>query len=146
MSVIDLADLKKRLRAEGFEIYRTLPERVQLAERVRDNLIMDSGVSVALDGESPLAVLVTVRAQASHFPGTDEVEVSAAAEKLALGFAQSGYERLSAEVHPVPDPSDPAQSLDTSYEVSLRRPLKQASDLFEELRRALNRPRHSSDD
>ena len=39
------ADLKKTLVARGFEVYRTLGDQVVLADRVRENLIMDSGVA-----------------------------------------------------------------------------------------------------
>ena len=40
------SDLKKTLVARGFEVYRTMGDHVILADRVRDNLIMDSGVAV----------------------------------------------------------------------------------------------------
>ena len=36
--------LKKALVDAGFIIFRTLADEVMLAERVRENLIMDSGV------------------------------------------------------------------------------------------------------
>jgi len=49
MPVPTPAELKKALTAEGFEIYRTTGDRILLADRVRDNLIMDSGVSVGPD-------------------------------------------------------------------------------------------------
>src|SRR5690606_21407517 len=38
-------DLKKTLSAQGFQIYRVFGSSVLLAERVRENLIMDSGVA-----------------------------------------------------------------------------------------------------
>ncbi len=147
MSVPDLADLKKRLRAEGFEIYRTLPRQIQFAERVRDNLLMDSGVSVEMMEESSgFMVHVTVRAQASHFPGSDETDLLAKAQELASEFTKAGYETVDARARPVPDPSHPERNLDTSHEVALVRPVAELSLLFVELKGALSRTRHSSDD
>ena len=43
-------ELKKALVSSGFEVFRTMPDHVVLAERPRENLILDSGVRVrALD-------------------------------------------------------------------------------------------------
>ena len=61
------SELKKALQAQGFEIYRTTPHEVMLADRVRDNLLMDSAVAVGVGEE--FVVSVTVRAQSSDFPG-----------------------------------------------------------------------------
>ena len=40
------ADIKRALQGAGFEIYRTQGDVVHVAERVRENLLMDSGVFV----------------------------------------------------------------------------------------------------
>ena len=61
------AELKKTLVARGFEVYRTLGDQVVLADRVRDNLIMDSGVA-ARSGDV-LAVRFVVRGGAVLSPG-----------------------------------------------------------------------------
>lgn len=149
MTVPDPAELKRKLRAEGFEIYRTVAERILLAERIRDNLIMDSGVAADLGpsgAESAISVQVTVRAQASHFPGANETQMKDHARQLAATFVESGYTEVEVIETPVPDPSDPSKSLDTSHEIRLRRPVENLEGLFAELREALGRRRSTSDD
>ena len=66
--------LKKARHCRGFQrIYRTSPDsESRSADRVRDNLLMDSGVSV-VDGES-LAVRVVMRAQSLEFPRREPAE------------------------------------------------------------------------
>lgn len=147
MTIQETAELKRKLRAEGFEIYRTQAGHIQLAERVRDNLIMDSGIAVELqtDGE-PTGVLVTVRAQASHFPGADDTTLRAEARKLAAPYLEIGYSEEESSMRPVPDPSDPAHSLDTSHEVRIRRAVSSEEDLWAELHAALALKRNTSDD
>jgi len=142
----DTAELKRRLRGEGFEIYRTLEGRVLLAERVRDNLIMDSGVAAgpAATGES-LCVFVTIRAQLSHFPGAGAEAVLSHSWDLARAFQGRGYaagEPATSELH---DPSRPDRTLDTIFEIPLVRELADAEELLAELRVALSLPRSSTD-
>lgn len=48
MPFLSPAELKRALIREGFEIYRTAGSFVVLADRVRDNLIMDSGVALGV--------------------------------------------------------------------------------------------------
>lgn len=149
MTTPDPAELKRKLRAEGFEIYRTVEERILLAERIRDNLIMDSGVAAdfAPHGEmSAISVQVIVRAQASHFPGADGAKMKDHARELAQVFTDSGYIEVEVIETPVPDPSDPSKSLDTSHEIRLRRPVENLDGLFAELREALGRRRSTGDD
>ncbi len=146
MSVNDPAELKRKLRAAGFEIYRTAENQVKLAERVRDNLIMDSGVAALLLESSDLAVRVTVRAQASHFPGADESQLWAHARALAATFLEGGYSEEHASAEPVPDPNDPQRSLDTSHEILLHLAVDSLDALCEQLRVALDRRRSTSDD
>jgi hypothetical protein len=156
MSDPDLNELKRRLRAEGFEIYRTREDHVSLAERVRDNLILDSGIAIGLsvgeatlpidDAERPFSVRVTVRAQASHFPGASSEAVASRADVLAEGLEGLGYERETSRSSGLPDPGDPRRSLDTSYEVVLRRSVLGLPSLFGELRAAFAACRASSDD
>ena len=141
-SKIEAADLKKRLRAEGFEIYRTLTDRVILAERVRDNLIMDSGVAAGTE----LSVQIVVRAQASHFPGATADAVLAKAQGLAEPFAARGYAKGETATSQLKDPSDPNRSLDTSFEISLSRTSDSVEALFTELRAALGERRYTGED
>ncbi len=125
MPSTDSAELKRRLRAAGFEIYRTRSGRVVLAERIRDNLIMDSGVAVALgDNEEPPTVIVVVRAQATHFPGVSHEAVLSQAWALASPFQSRGYQAGEPVTLPLSDPANPERTLDTSFEIPLHRQLR----------------------
>src|SRR5882672_4871149 len=66
MATTNVTEIKKALIAAGFEVYRTRGTEVQIADRVRDNLIMDSGVSVHSADE--VRVRFVVRAQRSDCP------------------------------------------------------------------------------
>jgi hypothetical protein len=146
MSVTDPAELKRKLRVAGFEIYRTAENRVQLAERIRDNLIMDSGITALVAEPSGLAIQVTVRAQASHFPGASPDQLWSHATALAEQFLTDGYLKEGQSAELVPDPGDPAKSLDTSHEILLQRSVETLEALLEQLQLALTRRRFTTDD
>ena len=146
MSVTDSSELKRQLRAAGFEIYRTAGEHVLLAERIRDNLIMDSGVAALLLKPGVVAVQVTVRAQASHFPGADETQLWAHARDLAEVFLSQGYDELEKRSEPVPDPNDPTRRLDTSHEILLQLGVSDSEALYEQLHAALGQKRSTTDE
>ena len=111
--------LKKTLVANGFEVFRTLPDEVVLAERVRENLILDSGVRVApLDG-GRLQVRVVLRAQRADFPNEDEAALFERVRKLAEPALAEGFNEVSTTVNAVKDPADASRTLDTFYEVNL---------------------------
>src|ERR1700723_3000598 len=83
--------LKKALSDAGFLVFRTQGEDVVIAERVRENLIMDSGVR--LRATEPLQVRIVLRVQQGHFPDEDDAGVfervrCPAAPALAGGFAE----------------------------------------------------------
>jgi hypothetical protein len=48
MPALTVQELKKAIQQAGLEVYRTRGNEVHLAERPRENLIMDAGVSVLL--------------------------------------------------------------------------------------------------
>jgi hypothetical protein len=127
--------LKKALIAEGFEIYRTGPNLISLADRVRDNLLMDSGVSV-VQADS-LGVRLVLRAQSLDFPGEDAVNLFERARSLASAFEGRGYAEVGAGAVPIRDPSDKARTLDTWYEVTYERSVRDETELYSELRFAL---------
>ncbi len=81
------SELKKLLSNAGFEIYRTAGDRVELADRVRDNLIMDSGVSVLAAG-GELVVRFITRAQASEFTGESEEQLFERARLMGAGAVE----------------------------------------------------------
>lgn len=111
--------LKKALVASGFEVFRTLPEEVVLAERVRENLILDSGVRVApLDG-GKLQVRLVLRAQKADFPNEDETALFERVRELAEPALAQGFAEVSTAVTAVKDPADASRTLDTFYEINL---------------------------
>ena len=146
MPLSDPSQLKRRLRAEGFEIYRTRERDVVLAERVRDNLIMDSGVAAIPAEDGRLGLRVIVKAQATHFPGASEDEVVVHAQQLAASFQALGYEAEEPRSRAMTDPGNPDRILDTAYEIPLRRPIESEEELLSQLRQALSMRRSSSDD
>ncbi len=125
-------DLKKELIARGFEPFRTLPDAVVLADRVRDNLIMDSGVSVGV-GDT-LFVRVVFHAEALAFPGEAVEELVERARALAAPLLERGYREVSVTAVPIRDPGDRTQTLDTWHQVTFERPLGSLEEVLEELR------------
>ncbi|MFO0571197.1 MAG: hypothetical protein U0263_36545 [Polyangiaceae bacterium] len=133
-------ELKKLLIAEGLEIYRTLTDRVVLADRVRDNLIMDSGVCVT-SAEAGLGIRVVFRAQACDFQGETPDGLFGHARRLGQPGAGLGYSETGTSVVPIHDPGDKSRVLDTWYEVSFERLIGDPSDLIPELRTVLSWPK-----
>jgi hypothetical protein len=129
------SELKKTLQARGFEIYRTTADAVVLAERVRDNLLMDSAVAVRA-GE-PLVIRLVLRAQAADFQGESPENLFARARQLAESAIQRGFREVSTKVVPIHDPGDRTRTLDTWYEVWFERPVSDVTELDGELRAAL---------
>ena len=135
MPTPNISELKKALIAEGFEVYRTVGEQVVLAERVRDNLIMDSNVAAGVkDG---LRVRFTLRAQANDFPGESEAQLFERARRLAEVGIERGYVELDSNVVTIRDPGDGSRTLDTWYEVAFAKSVATLPELFDELRFAL---------
>lgn len=128
-------ELKKTLLARGFEVYRTLGDQIVLADRVRDNLIMDSGVAVR-PGEV-MAVRFVVRAQASDFPSVPAGDLYERARSCVIEALGRGYTEVGVAEVPVRDPGDATSTLDTWYEVSFERPVAGDDELEQELRYAL---------
>lgn len=120
--------LKKALVASGFEVFRTLPEEVVLAERVRENLILDSGVRVAPLQDGKLQVRVVLRAQKADFPNEDENALFARVRKLAEPAVAKGFSEVSTSVTAVKDPADASRTLDTFYEINLSHDVASVED------------------
>ncbi len=131
-----LQELKKLLQSEGLEVYRTVGDRIVLADRVRDNLIMDSGVA-AVVSDAGLAVRVVVRAQATDFQGETADGLFAHARRVAAPEAARGYGEVSTAVVPIHDPGDHTRVLDTWYEVVFERDVSGTDELVAELKHAL---------
>jgi hypothetical protein len=116
--------LKRALVDAGFIVFRTLPDEVVVAERVRENLIMDSGVR--LRSVPGLEVRVLLRLQRGNFPGEDDAKLYARVRARGAAALASGFREVSYQTSHVADPGDSTRMLDTFYEVLLGR---EASDL-----------------
>ncbi|MEO8906243.1 MAG: hypothetical protein ABI488_26760 [Polyangiaceae bacterium] len=136
MSSSTSSELKKLLLAEGFEVYRTQPDQIVLADRVRDNLIMDSGVSARI-GAAP-SVRFIVRAQGSDFPTDSAGQILERARQMANEAAAKGYREVSANSVEVRDPGDHSQTLDVWHEVAFEKTLSSDEELITELKYAIS--------
>lgn len=119
------AEVKKALVSSGFVVYRTRGDIVHVAERARENLIMDAGIRVRA---SEPAVILMVRAQRSDFPNDDELAMFDHARSLANNLAERGYTEVATQITPLLDPNDDTHTLDSWFEVSYE---KRVQDLVE---------------
>ncbi len=118
------SQLKRALIDGGFVIFRTLPDEIVVAERVRENLIMDSGVRLRC--ASGLQVRVIFRIQRGDFPGEDDTKLFERARALSTFALAEGFREVAHQTSHVTDPGDSTRRLDTFYEVVLDR---EADDL-----------------
>jgi hypothetical protein len=112
-------EIKKAIVAAGLEVFRTRPDEVVLAERVRENLILDSGVRVrpgdpAADGS--VEVRVVMKVQQADFPGEPDEALFNRAR--ALGARASGFVEVGTHTDTVSDPGGSQRTLDVVYEVT----------------------------
>jgi hypothetical protein len=128
-----VGEIKKALQAAGFEIYRTRGDVVQVAERVRENLLMDSGVFV----DEKLSVGFAVRAQKTDFPNDADDRLFERARELGVAALARGYVEASAEIRTVVDPGDPGRVIDRWCEVAYRKGTDAIDVAIDELRFAL---------
>jgi hypothetical protein len=129
------AEIKKALKDAGLEVYRTKGEVVHLAERVRENLLMDAGIFIHAGGPR---VGFVVRAQRNDFPNEAEEHLFARARKMAAPAVDRGYLEVEAEVRKVFDPGDGERTLDTWCEVSFEKAVADVADAVAEARFALS--------
>lgn len=119
---MNATDLKKALRSEGFVIYRTVGEQIALAERVRENLILDSGVRIkstpsADAGAVTFEVSITFRAEKNAFPGIREAVIYTHMTQGSERATELGFRELTRAARAITDPIDPGVTLDTFYEL-----------------------------
>lgn len=126
--------LKKALVASGFEVFRTLPDEVVLAERVRENLILDSGVRLAPLTDGKFQVRLVLRAQRADFPNEDETNLFERVRTLAEPAIAHGFAEVATAVTAVTDPADATRTLDTFYEVKLAHDVATVEDAVPILR------------
>jgi hypothetical protein len=131
-------ELKQILVSEGLQVFRVLGSQVVLADRVRENLIMDSGVAVICgETQDEHRVRVVVRAQAADYPDEGEQQLFFRAREAGAAPQGAGYLEIQTAVVPVADPGDSARTLDTWYEVTYEKPNLALAALMPELRSAL---------
>jgi hypothetical protein len=116
--MLDSSDIKRALRDAGFEVYRSKGSVVHVAERVRENLIMDAGVRV--DGEHGLVAFYT-RTQRRDFPGESDEQLYERARRLGDVALARGFREARAFVTDVPDPGDASLVLDRWYQMQFER-------------------------
>jgi hypothetical protein len=107
--------MKKALVEAGFEVFRTLGAEIVLAERPRENLIMDSGVRLKIG--TPLQVRLILRAQKADYPNEDDAHLFDRVRKLAEAAISGGFAESQTTVSKVNDPGDEERTLDTFYEI-----------------------------
>ena len=129
--------LKKALLDAGFEVFRTRGEEIVLAERPRENLIMDSGVRLRLGGDNSLEIRIVLRAQKADFPNEDEGHLFDRVRQLATPALSGGFAELSTAVTKVADPGDAERTLDTFYEITFAKGTPHLDDALSELKFAL---------
>jgi hypothetical protein len=131
-------EIKKALKDAGLEVYRTRGDVVHLAERVRENLLMDAGTFVR---SAPLVAAThvgfVVRAQRNDFPNDGDEHLFERARQAAEAAVARGYRETRVEVHQVKDPGDGERTLDTWCEVSFEIELPDLDAAIAEARFAL---------
>jgi hypothetical protein len=130
------ASIKNALVSAGFEVFRSRGEEIVLAERPRENLIMDSGVRLRV-GDA-LEVRIVLRAQKADFPNEDEAHLFERVRRLAAPALSDGFAEVATAVTPVKDPSDEERTLDTFYEITYAKRTSALNDALAELKFALS--------
>jgi hypothetical protein len=135
--------LKRALIEAGFVVFRTLSDEVVVAERVRENLIMDSGIRLRFAPE--LEVRVVLRVQRGSFPGEDDARLFERVRALCGPALAHGFREVAHQTVHVTDPGDSTRRLDTFYEVVLGREVADLDAALELVRFAfrLDRTGHS---
>jgi hypothetical protein len=128
--------IRRTLIEAGFEVFRTRGEEIVLAERPRENLIMDSGVRLRM-GES-LEVRIVLRVQKADFPNDDDGALFERVRKLAVPALSGGFVEVSSTTTRVADPGDAERTLDTFYEITYAKPAKALDDALVELKFAMS--------
>jgi hypothetical protein len=129
------ARIKRALIDAGFEVFRTRSEEIVLAERPRENLIMDSGVRLRVT--ATLEVRVVFRAQKADFPNEEEIRLFDRVRTLACNAVDAGFVEVGTSVVRVADPGDADRTLDTFYEITYAKPTQALPDALAELKFAL---------
>jgi hypothetical protein len=111
-------ELKQSLVAGGLEVYRTTGAEVRLAERPRENLILDSGVKVLFE-DPQLLVTVVFRAEKTSHPDLRDTGIFSRVAMNALIAQDRGFVETDRALKRIEDPSNPGRLLDIFYEITM---------------------------
>ncbi len=130
-------ELKKALISAGFEVYRTKADEILLADRVRDNLILDSGVRVSSRSDAEFEVHLVMGVRRTQYPGDDEKAMFDRVRRLAEPVIKIGFGEIKTAQAPVADPSDHTRTLDTFFDVEFSNSAPSFDDAVPLLKAAL---------
>jgi len=137
-TMVTPAEIKKALREAEVEVYRTRGDVVYIAERVRENLLMDSGVFVDAQQAGQPKVGFVVRAQRTDFPGVPDAQLFERARKLGEPALSRGYREVGTQLRDVADPGDAERVIDTWCEIQFEKPVESIEGAVGEVRFALS--------
>lgn len=136
MSSYTPQQMKKILLEAGFEVFRTRGDEIALAERPRENLIMDSGVRLKVG--DPFQVRLVLRAQKADYPNEDEKHLFERVRSIAVLALADGFAEVSSTVSPVNDPGDAERTLDIFYEILYAKDAPTVESAVESLKFAMS--------
>jgi hypothetical protein len=96
---------------------------VIVADRVRDNLILDSGVRVRAG--DPMEVRLIMGLRQTQYPNESDEQLFERLRELAEAAVGKGFTEADTKTAPVNDPADAKKRLDTFFELVL---VKRESD------------------
>jgi hypothetical protein len=114
----NVRDIKEALQAQGLEVYLSKGEAVHIAERPRENLIMDSGVRLYTD----LRVGFYARTEESRFPGEESSQLHQRIRSQLVHAEEQGFIEQRQFVTKIEAPGDATKVLDRWFEIFYERP------------------------
>ncbi len=128
-------EIKKVITGGGLEVYRTTGHEVIVADRVRENLILDSGVRVRA-ASAELEVRLIMGLRRGQYPNESNDQLFGRLRELAAPAVDRGFKEVHSNVAPVNDPADGKKTLDTFFELVLAK-ATQSAELLEVVRFAM---------
>jgi hypothetical protein len=128
-------EIKQSIVAAGLEVYRTTGQEVIIAERVRDNLILDSGVRVRAG--DPMEVCIVMGLRRGQYPNDSDEQVFARLRELAAPAVGHGFNEQKSGTAAVVDPADKRRTLDTFFEIVLAKPEPDVAAMLDLVRFAM---------
>lgn len=128
-------EIKKVILGGGLEVYRTTGHEVIVADRARENLILDSGVRVRANG-ADLEVRIIMGLRRGQYPNESNDQLFDRLRELAAPAFARGFQEVHTGVAPVRDPADAKKTLDTFFEVVLAKQTPTA-DVLDAIRFAM---------